>query len=82
MEIADAFRTEALACKGDFSNLREFPEQALASSIDITWSDTGKAMINNWLGLVYQVANRERGKVFMEGLDPDDPLGLIASGRL
>ena len=71
-----------LACKWDFSNLREFPEQELASSIDVTWSDTGKAMINNWLGLVYQVANRERGKVFMEGLDPDDPLGLIASGRL
>lgn len=82
MEIADAFHAEAIACNGDFSNLREFPEKELAHAIDITWSDTGKAIVNNWLGLVYQVANKERGKVFMDGLDPNDPLGLIASGNL
>ena len=44
--------------------------------MDNTWSDTGKAMINNWLGLVYRVADRRRGKVFMEGVDPEDPLDL------
>ena len=81
MEIAEAFRQEAIECKGNFSSLREFPEKELSRSIDITWGDTGKAIVNNWLGLVYQVANKERGKVFMDGLDPDDPLGLIASGN-
>lgn len=82
MEIAETFRDDALGCNGDFTGLREFPEEALSRSIDITWSDTGKAIINNWLGLVYQVANSERGKVFMDGLDREDPLGLIAAGRL
>ncbi len=82
MEIADAFRKEALNCNGDFSSLRAFPEKELAHAIDITWADTGKAIVNNWLGLVYQVANKERGKVFMDGLDPSDPLGLLASGNL
>ena len=82
MEIVEAFRKEAIRCNGDFSNLREFPEKELSRSIDITWGDTGKAIVNNWLGLVYQVANKERGKVFMDGLDPSDPLGLIASGNL
>jgi homoserine O-succinyltransferase len=82
LEIAEAFKEEVFACNGDFTNLRPFPEEALAKAIDITWSDTGKAIVNNWLGLVYQVANKERGKVFMDGLDPADPLGLIASGNL
>lgn len=56
--------------------LAQFPESELTKLVDNTWSDTGKAIINNWLGLVYQVAHRDRGKVFMDGIDPNDPLGL------
>jgi len=82
MEVLTAYEREVMQCKGDYSNLRPFPETELASLIDITWSDTGKAMVNNWLGLIYQVANKDRGKVFMDGIDPEDPLGLIASGKL
>jgi len=54
----------------------EFPEAALAQMVDNTWGDTGKAIVNNWLGLVYQVTNLDRHKRFMEGVDPDDPLGI------
>ena len=44
--------------------------------VDNTWGDTGKAIFNNWLGLVYQHTNLDRRKQFMEGVDPDNPLGL------
>ena len=44
--------------------------------LDNTWGDTAKAIINNWLGLVYGVTNLDRKKQFMPGIDPEDPLSL------
>ena len=44
--------------------------------LDNTWGDTAKAIINNWLGLVYGLTNLDRKQQFMPGVDPDDPLGL------
>lgn len=76
MTIAEAFRDEVMACQGNFQSLRTFPETELTAHVDITWSDTGKAIVNNWLGLIYQVAHKSRGKVFMDGIDPEQPLGL------
>ena len=38
--------------------------------------DTAKAIINNWLGLVYGLTNLDRKQQFMPGVDPDDPLSL------
>ncbi|MCY4147910.1 MAG: homoserine O-succinyltransferase [Gammaproteobacteria bacterium] len=80
-EHAEAFRAEVNACRSDYKNLRPFPDQKLEAMVDITWSDTGKAMINNWLGLVYQVAHPDRGKVYMDGIDPSDPIGLRRRGN-
>ena len=54
----------------------QFPEETLLPYCDNTWGDTGKAIVNNWLGLVYQLTNLDRRKQFMEGVDPDDPLQL------
>ncbi len=56
--------------------LPDFPEAELARFVDNTWTDTGKAMFNNWLGLVYQLTDRRRGVPFMAGVDVRDPLGL------
>ena len=56
--------------------LDQFPERELASLVDNTWSDTGKAIVNNWLGIVYQVAHSDRTKVFMDGIDPQNPLNI------
>ena len=53
-----------------------FPEAALEPLLDNTWTDTGKAIFNNWLGLVYQLTDVDRRKPLMANLDPDDPLGL------
>jgi homoserine O-succinyltransferase len=44
--------------------------------LDNTWGDTAKAIINNWLGLVYGVTNLDRKQQFMPGVDPGDPLSL------
>lgn len=57
------------------------PERDIEALLDNTWGDTAKAIVNNWLGLVYQLTDMDRKKLFMPGIDPDDPLGLIASER-
>jgi homoserine O-succinyltransferase len=53
-----------------------FPEKQIKPHLDNTWRDTGKAIFNNWLGLVYQLTNVDRKIPFVPGVDPDDPLGL------
>ena len=54
----------------------EFPDAEIEPQLDNTWTDTGKAMFNNWLGLVYQLTDADRRIPFMTGLNPNDPLGL------
>ena len=56
--------------------LPEFPEPLLMSALDNTWHDTAEAVVGNWMGLVYQVTHRDRRIPFMEGIDPENPLGL------
>jgi len=52
-----------------------FSEAELRAHVDNTWGDTAKAIVNNWLGLVYQLTNVDRRRQFMDGIDPDNPLG-------
>jgi homoserine O-succinyltransferase/O-acetyltransferase len=59
--------------------LQAFPEELVAGNIDNTWHDTAEAVIGNWMGCMYQVTHRERSKPFMDGIDPDDPLGIYAN---
>ena len=75
-EILERYKQKVERARGDYHDLPPFPDQEVGELVDNTWSDTGKAIVNNWLGLVYQIAHRERGKVFMDGIDPEDPLGL------
>ena len=56
--------------------LDEFPEAQVLEYIDNTWKDTAKAVFNNWLGKIYQLTNQDRRLPFMEGVDPNNPLGL------
>ncbi len=58
------------------SDLPAFPEQLIEPWLDNTWHDTAEAVVGNWMGLVYQVTHRDRRLPFMEGIDPDNPLGL------
>ncbi|MCB1802989.1 MAG: homoserine O-succinyltransferase [Gammaproteobacteria bacterium] len=53
-----------------------FPDALLTPALDNTWRDTAHAVVGNWVGLVYQLTHRDRRLPFMDGVDPDDPLGL------
>ncbi len=72
---ADAQRLIANA-PSDSDALYEVLDKQLDQHVDNTWGDTAKGVINNWLGIVYQLTNLDRRKQFMPDVDPDDPLGL------
>lgn len=59
----------------------EFPEAEIDSHLDNTWGDTGKAIFNNWLGLVYRLTNLDRKRPFCDGVNPADPLGLVDKNK-
>ena len=52
------------------------PESIVVPGLDNTWHDTAEAVINNWIGKVYQITNNDRKKPFQDGVNPDYPLGL------
>lgn len=54
----------------------EFPENFITSKLDNTWHDTAEAILNNWIGKVYQVTNMDRKIAFQENIDPKNPLNL------
>lgn len=72
--IAAAHIERAIAARAKGDTELEFPEAELKLHADNTWGDTGKAIINNWLGLVYQLTNLDRREQFMPGVDPNNPL--------
>ena len=74
--LLDRHRDEVIEARARGAPPPAFPDTELEPRLDNTWTDTGKAMFNNWLGLVYQLTDADRRKPFMAHLDPDDPLGL------
>ena len=80
IEIAESHIAACQAAMKNSDEIPEFPEGALETHVHNTWNDTGKAMVNNWLGLVYQLTNRDRKLQFMPGVDPDDPLQISVPG--
>lgn len=57
--------------------LPPFPEERLLARLHNTWHDTGEAIVGTWIGHVYQLTHRDRLLPFMEGIDPQDPLGWL-----
>ena len=76
-EIAETYQQEAMTLFKLGKDIPPFPESQLEKYLDNTWGDTGKAVFNNWLGLVYKLTDVDRKRPFTAGVDPDDPLGLI-----
>ncbi len=74
--IFDEYRERLERARAAGEPLPEFPEDLVIDTLDNTWHDTAEAVIGNWIGLVYQVTHQDRAIPFMEGIDPDDPLGL------
>ncbi len=75
--MADAYLAEAERAKRAGEPMPEFPEDEIYPLLDNTWNDTGKAIFNNWLGLVYRLTHVDRNQLFMPGIDPENPLGLL-----
>lgn len=54
----------------------ELPEILIIEQLDNTWHDTAEAVLNNWIGKVYQLTSMDRLRPFQDDINPDDPLGL------
>jgi len=71
--ILNEYRTNLESRK---MSIKDFPESLISKTLDNSWHDSANAVINNWIGCVYQVTNERVGKPFMSGVNPDDPLRL------
>jgi len=74
--IFDEYRLKLDEAYEKGEEIPEFPEYLTAEYLDNTWHDTAEAVLNNWIGKVYQITNNDRRLLFMEHVDPLDPLGL------
>ncbi len=74
--ILEEHRDRVVAAKDAGRPIPDLPEALIAPALDNTWHDTAEAVINNWIGKVYQVTNIDRRKPFADGVNPDDPLNL------
>lgn len=54
----------------------ETQEDAIVANLENTWTDSARSILASWTGLVYQVTNADRRKQFMDGVNPDNPLGI------
>jgi homoserine O-succinyltransferase len=74
--VVEQFLEQAKQLQADGKPLPRLLEGKIEAMLDNTWGDTAKALVNNWLGLVYKVTNLDRKQLFMQDIDPDDPLGI------
>jgi len=75
-EIALQFLEQAKQAQAKGEPIPGMLEEEIEPLLDNTWGDTAKALVNNWLGLVYKVTNLDRNEQFMEEVDPSDPLDM------
>ena len=75
-KIVDEYEHIVRACLRIGHATPPFPEQHIEPHLDNTWLDTGKSIVNNWLGMIYRLTNIDRKICFNDGVDPQNPLGL------
>jgi len=74
--ILDEHKAQVIAAMDNSSPLPVFPEALITENLDNTWHDTAEAVLNNWIGKVYQLTSIQRKEPFQPHIDPNDPLGL------
>jgi homoserine O-succinyltransferase len=74
--ILEEYQAKLEATRSAQQGLPAFPETTIVPHLDNTWHDSAEAIINNWIGQVYQLTNVERSKPFKDGVDPDNPLQI------
>ena len=74
--ILNEYETTVIRARQQKKESPEFPERLILQKLDNTWHDTAEAILNNWIGKVYQLTNMDRKKGFQDGVDPKNPLNL------
>lgn len=74
--ILEEYADEVRTARARGASCPEMPEALIVPHLDNTWHDTAEAVINNWIGKVYQVTDIDRRKPFAVGIDPGRPLGV------
>lgn len=74
--ILEEYQTHVCNALDRGERIPDFPEDLITLPLDNTWHDTAEAVINNWIGKVYQLTNVDRREPFEDGIDPNDPLNL------
>ena len=72
----EEYRDRVDIARGNGEEVPEFPEELLIPTLDNTWHDSAEAVINNWIGKVYQITHIDRRIPFQDGIDPANPLNL------
>ena len=75
MAILEEYREWVLAARTSGRESPGFPEDLIVPTLDNTWHDSAEAIINNWIGKVYQITDIDRRRPFRQGIDPANPLG-------
>jgi homoserine O-succinyltransferase len=78
--ILEEHRERAIAARQSGEPSPDVPESLIVPALDNTWHDTAEAVIDNWIGKVYQLTELDRKRPFKSGVDPRDPLGLGHGG--
>jgi homoserine O-succinyltransferase/O-acetyltransferase len=74
--ILEEHREQVIAALAAGDPVPPLPESLIRGALDNTWHDTAEAVINNWIGRVYQLTNIDRKLPFADGVNPNDPLDL------
>ena len=74
--LLDEFRGRLLEAMKARRQHPGFPEDLVTPRLHNTWHDTAEAIVGNWIGKVYQLTHQDRKIPFMDGIDPEDPLGF------
>ncbi|NKB36751.1 MAG: homoserine O-succinyltransferase [Gammaproteobacteria bacterium] len=72
--ILEEFQEHICLARDQGTLAPDFPEDLIIPALDNTWHDSGEAVINNWIGKVYQLTHLDRRLPFREGIDPANPL--------
>lgn len=75
-DMLEEHRDRLLAAIDRGRALPEVPEARIVPGLDNTWHDTAEGVVGNWMGKIYQLTHSDRRLPFMQGIDPEDPLGL------
>ena len=71
------YKNQVITAKNNQTAPPQFPEALIGSQLDNTWHDTAEAILNNWIGKVYQLTNMDRKKPFQDNIDLKNPLNLL-----